>query len=291
MNDECCISRTLIGDDRVDKPDGGFIVDVLVSVDLLLLVCPVGELLGVRPHRNLRRNVDQAEVSGLGLPGVTLLSVHKTQLEERVIVARNVILRPRCEFFVRRHERRRDIVREQQCLRVDVEELEHVVVSNDTSTSGLGESLGRNNLPVVVGVIVSVTGDLLTLATDTTIVVLKRILVRVRVQEYAGILVPDRNGVVVADLCCSCNVFSVAIHSLNEELTVAVQQKFVTAQRLLERGAHEGVAGTGVGEKGKMDPEDGKVEEQREHNESDSSCSKLFPEVLLGGCQHGFRTQ
>ena len=46
-------------------------------------------------------------------------------------------------------------------LRVDMQQLNDVFVANDTTATGLRESLGRDDLPVVVRVIVGVSGDLL----------------------------------------------------------------------------------------------------------------------------------
>ena len=45
---------------------------------------------------------------------------------------------------------------------VDVRTLDHIIVADDATTTGLRKRLGGNDLPVVVGVVVAITGDLLT---------------------------------------------------------------------------------------------------------------------------------
>lgn len=47
----------------------------------------------------------------------------------------------------------------------------------------------------------TITSDLLTLATDTPILVLKRILLGVRVEEDLGVLVTEGEDVVIIDIC------------------------------------------------------------------------------------------
>ena len=46
-------------------------------------------------------------------------------------------------------------------LSVDMKKLDNILVSNNTSTTGLRECLGGNNLPFIVRIIVAVTGNLL----------------------------------------------------------------------------------------------------------------------------------
>ena len=63
--------------------------------------------------------------------------------------------------------------------------------------------------------------------------------------------------------------------------TLAVQEQFVAPQSLLERGAHEGITGAGVGEDGQVDPENGQVQEDWKDNKRDGSRCKVLPEVFL----------
>jgi len=55
-------------------------------------------------------------------------------------------------------------------------------VSDDAAAAGGRDRLGGDNLPVVVGVIVGVASDLLTLRTDATIFVLQGVVLLVRVK-------------------------------------------------------------------------------------------------------------
>lgn len=45
---------------------------------------------------------------------------------------------------------------------INVQKLDNVVIPDDTATTGLGKSFCWDNLPVVVGIIVSISRDLLT---------------------------------------------------------------------------------------------------------------------------------
>ena len=58
----------------IDVPDVAGLLEVLISVDLSLLVCPFRQRRRVSPHSNLGRNVDELEVGGHG-PEVTLALV------------------------------------------------------------------------------------------------------------------------------------------------------------------------------------------------------------------------
>ena len=106
------IGLTLLLDYIVDEPDVALLVHVLVPVDLLLVERPLRQLLRVRPHRDLRRHVDELEVSGLALPRLALLSADNRESEECVIMPRVIVLSPSRELFVRRHKWRGNVVRE-----------------------------------------------------------------------------------------------------------------------------------------------------------------------------------
>jgi hypothetical protein len=58
-----------------------------------------------------------------------------------------------------------------------MEELDDVIVADDAATTSFRKGLGRYDAPVVVGIVVAISSDLLTLATDAVILVLKRVLV------------------------------------------------------------------------------------------------------------------
>lgn len=46
-------------------------------------------------------------------------------------------------------------------LSVDMKELNNIAILNNTTAAGFGDSLGRDNLPIVISVIVGITGNLL----------------------------------------------------------------------------------------------------------------------------------
>lgn len=152
---------TLICHNGVDKPDGGLFVDILVSVDLLLLVSPVRKLLGVCPHGDLGWNMNQAEVAGFALPWVALHGIIEAKLEQSIIVAGQVLLWPCGELLVCGHEGRRNVVGHEVSLSVDMQQLDDILVTDNTATTSLGKSLGGNDLPEVVGIVVPVAGNLL----------------------------------------------------------------------------------------------------------------------------------
>lgn len=54
---------------------------------------------------------------------------------------------------------------QKMCLGVHVQELDDILVTNDAAATCLWESLGWDDLPLIVRVIVSITGDLLTYKT------------------------------------------------------------------------------------------------------------------------------
>ena len=89
---------------------------------------------------------------------------------------------------------------QKECVGSHVEELNDIVVADNTTTSSLGKRLGRENPPVVVGVIVSIASDLLTLTTDTAVFILKGVLVRVRVEIDLGVLMTEGENIIVVDV-------------------------------------------------------------------------------------------
>ena len=91
------------------------------------------------------------------------MSVDDEDLELRILVSSvDVGLGPGGELLVGRCERRSDVVGEEEGVGVDVVELNDVLVSNDATSTGIWELLGWKDLPVVVGVVEGVAGDLLT---------------------------------------------------------------------------------------------------------------------------------
>lgn len=129
------------------------------------------------------------------------MSIHDLELEEGVISPVLVLWADSRKLLVGRHERRGDIVSKKQALSDDMLELDDISVSHDSASTRLGDVPGRDDLPMVVGVVVRVTRDLLALRADPSVIVSQRVLVYVRVQELLRIFVLDRDGVEVSNLC------------------------------------------------------------------------------------------
>ena len=115
------------------------------------------------PHGNLGWYVNEPEVAGLCFPCLIGVAVDKHKLEEGVIVSGMVVLGPGGEFLVGWHQGGGNIVSKKVALCIDVEKLEYILVAHNTAASCFGQSLGGNNFPVVVGIVVTISGNLLTL--------------------------------------------------------------------------------------------------------------------------------
>lgn len=153
-------------------------------------------------------------------------------------------------------------------------ELDHVGMSNDSSSTRLGDILGRQDLPLIIRIVVRVTSDLLTLRTDSSIIVSQGVLVDMRVQELLGILVLDRDRVKVSNFCHQ------PIASIRK-LTLRIEKQFVALESLLESGRHECVSGSRVDENLEVDPEEQEVEEEWDDNETNDPVCEMSVEVGL----------
>lgn len=287
--------RTLVADNLVDDPVGRLVAQVLVAVDLLLLVRPVGEdRVRVGPHGDARRDMDELEVARLGHPLLALVRAVDVDAEVRVgdlgralLLARALAV-PRRELGVGREGRARDVVREERRVGHDVAERDDVVVAHDAPAACRGERACRLDDPVVVGVVERVARHLLALRRDAPVVVLERVTVRVRVQEGLGAAVLDRQRVVVADLCAkeagSSSVgtaCAVRRGLLQRERTLGESRQRAVEESLLERRAHEVVAGARVGEDGKVDPEPEEVHGRGDEDEADDAGKEVTGDVVL----------
>jgi hypothetical protein len=153
--------------------------------------------------------------------------------------------------------RRGDIVGEKPSVGHDMAKTNNIPDVYTMSRLYSDGASGGHNLPQVVGVVVGISSDLLTLRGDTAVVVAKRIPVRVTVKIDLGVLVADVDGIVVVDadrLLC---------HD-------------VVAERLLELGAHKVVARSRTGQDGKVDLEP----EEVEHEGDDYQASNAGGQVL-----------
>ena len=156
-------------------------------------------------------------------------------------------------------------------------ELDNVGMSNDSSSTRLGDIFGRQDLPLIIRIIVRVTSDLLTLRTDSSIIVSQGVLVDMGVKELLGILVLDRDRVKVSDFCHQ------PIASIRK-LTLRVEKQLVALESLLESGRHECISGSRVYEDFEVDPEEQEVEEEWDDNETNDSVCEMSVKVGLS-CQ------
>ena len=70
----------------------------------------------------------------------------------------------------------------------------------------------------------------------------------------------DRNGVEIANFC-RWNPISAELVAIPSPRTVTVHQQLVSNQGFLECRRHKSIARAGVGEDGKVDPEEKEVED------------------------------
>jgi hypothetical protein len=85
----------------------------------------------------------ELEMSREGLPCGTVVSVRQLELEKGIIPSVLDVRADSRELLVGRHERGSDIVREEQSLGDNVLELNNVVVSDNSASTGLRDLLGR----------------------------------------------------------------------------------------------------------------------------------------------------
>lgn len=176
------------------------------------------------PEADLGRYVNQTEVSRLALPWVALVGFQNIDSEQGIGISAVLLIGiPGGELLVGGHKGRGNVVGKQVALGLGVEELDGILVANDAATTSSWQGLCRDDLPEVVGVVVGVTSDLLTLAADASILVAKGIKLLMGMKEDLGVFVLESDGVVVADF-------------------LTVKQELVSGQCLLEGWAHEAVA-------------------------------------------------
>jgi len=122
-------------------------------------------------------------------------------MEQGLVVAVHLVLGQGSELLVGGVAGGSDIVGYQERVGLSVEELDDIVMADNPSTTGLRECFGRNDDPVVVVILVGVTGDLLALTADSLVGVITWITLRMRVQQILCIDMLDRNGVKVTNFC------------------------------------------------------------------------------------------
>ena len=152
-----------------------------MTIDLLLIVSPIGKLLSGQHHVDSTHRMLQLEVVSLGGQDLTLVTINQVQMEQGLVVALHLVLGQGGEFLMSGVTGGSDIVGQQERVSLSVEELDNIVMADNPSTASLRESLGRNDNPVVVLILVRVTGDLLALTTDSSVGIIVWVVLRVRV--------------------------------------------------------------------------------------------------------------
>ena len=153
--------HTFIEDHLVDNPSGRLIWGFLVPVDFLLLKSPIWQGLWMGPQRDLRWNMEKLEVPRLAFPNLPFFCFNQLYLKKSVVVSRMVIFRPGCKFLIGGHERARNIMREEVSLGGNVQKLDHVIVTHQSTTACVRKGLRGDDLPMVIGVRMLVTSNLL----------------------------------------------------------------------------------------------------------------------------------
>lgn len=224
-------------------PHIGARCDLLVSVDFLLLVAPLRQRCSVRPHCDLARVMDELEVTGDTLEFLALLTALDADFEQGILEPVTVRIRygDSSELLVGGVVWGSDVVRQEYGIGDNVAKTNEVMVLN--MVSQLLIVFHRENLPIVVGIIVGVSSNLLTLAGNTTVVVSKRIVVLVTVKVRLGLLVSQSNRIVVVN----CD---------------SISQHDVVTQRLLEFGRHEIISRSRAGKNREVNLEPEEVEDE-----------------------------
>lgn len=102
-------------------------------------------------------------MSTLALHGFAVMCVQHVNLEQSIIVPRHIFTVGPCrEFLIRRHERRCDVVGEQIRIGLLMKQLNNILVSNNPTSTGARNLVSRDDVPLIVGIGMMVTSDLLT---------------------------------------------------------------------------------------------------------------------------------
>lgn len=86
-------------------------------------------------------------------------------------------------------------------LGVDVQQANHILVTDHATSSVIWNLLRGLDDPVIVCIIEWIAGDLLSLRADAAIFVRLWVSVRMRMQEYLRLTMSKCNGIVVSDFC------------------------------------------------------------------------------------------
>ena len=95
---------------------------------------------------------------------VVLIVVGVVDFERKVSFGKKGFVEtvPGRKFGVGGHRGARDVVSHERGVGVDVEQFDHIALTDDSSSTGFGDLLGRLNDPVIIRVVERVSSDLLT---------------------------------------------------------------------------------------------------------------------------------
>ena len=108
--------------------------------------------------------MNEPKMTTLAPKRLSLMSVIHLDREQGIVTSCRIVCGPGSEFLISRHQGRRDVVGHQVRVRVDMQELDDIVLTDNSTSTGFWDFLGRDDLPVVVGIIMRVCSDLLACA-------------------------------------------------------------------------------------------------------------------------------
>lgn len=218
------------------------------------------------PHRHTSRNMNQLKQAGQRTESLPRLAVLNLDFKQSIVVTLTISeLLGNCgEFLVCWHKRRGNIVCQQNRVCEKMAQLNNIAVLNLVASEVvLGEWNTGQNLPLVVGVVVGVTGNLLSLTGDTPIIIAKRVLVIVTVKVDLGVLVADDDVVIVFK-----------INSIGGQ--------WVVGQRCLELGSHKVITRSRASQDREMHLEPEQVKEERDDKQRKTTGCKMLAEPEQG---------
>lgn len=219
------------------------------------------------PHGDLGRVVNELELAGHGLEVVAYANTFDLELEESVVdTLDGGVTVDGGELLVGGVVWRSNIVRQEHGVGIGVEETNDIAALNIKGGLLLGQVGSREDDPLVIGVVVRVSGNLLSLGRDSTVFITEWVSGSVGVEIGFGILVAEGDFVVIVDVD-------------------AGKGHQVIGQGLLESRGHEIVTGSASVEDGKVDLEPEKVKAERNNDQSDSSGQEVVTELL--DCESG----
>lgn len=225
-------------------------------------MAPVRKGGGVSPHGNLAGVVNEFEVARDSLEFLCVLATLDADLEERIGRSGSVCVfqRHRCKFLVGRIERRRNVVGKENCVCDQMTETDKFMVLYMTSHFLLSPDFGRQDLPVVVGIVVRVSSHLLALAGNAPIIVAERVSGVMAMKIRLGLLVAESDGVVVVD-------------------GNGIGQHDIIRKCLLELGGHEVVTRARTGENGEVNLKPEQIEDEGHDDQPKGTRGEVLAKV------------